>query len=311
MCVGFYTLAHPDYALILCTNRDEFLERPTLRAQFHTLDRRVSGTPASEERSPILSGIDAAAGGTWLGIHQSGRVAMLTNITEAFSQREHTRGELTSAFLGSDPNEPLEEYAKRLTLPENHKDYAGFNLTLFQPTPESESTGLQYDGFYVTNSGGGGNITYRTLSKVDKKMGGITNGVENVDGGMWLKLIEGKTSMEALLGTPDLTEEQLVDGLFGLLSLQNPAPPTSRYDLRKTIRVPPIKIESHNASGLGATSGPRYYGTRLSTVILITRKGEVLFVERDIWKLDVDGGQPVMGSHSDDRRFRFSLALPK
>ena len=51
------------------------------------------------------------------------------------------------------------------------------------------------------------------------------------------------------------------------------------------------------------------YGTMLSTVILIKRNGEVLFIERDIWTHG-PGGAPVRPTdHSTDRVFRFKLAI--
>ena len=51
---------------ILCTNRDEYLARPTQNACFHGPD------------NGILSGIDLQAGGTWFGINRAGRVALLS-----------------------------------------------------------------------------------------------------------------------------------------------------------------------------------------------------------------------------------------
>jgi hypothetical protein len=57
-----------------------------------------------------------------------------------------------------------------------------------------------------------------------------------------------------------------------------------------------------------------YYGTRLSTVILVRRDGSVLFVERDIWSLPVQEGKhedarpTKCEPASRDRTFRFHLA---
>jgi uncharacterized protein with NRDE domain len=69
MCVAFFTLDHPDYALILCSNRDEYLSRPTKPTCFHSFGRDVD--------PHILSGIDVQAGGTWLGLNQAGKLALL------------------------------------------------------------------------------------------------------------------------------------------------------------------------------------------------------------------------------------------
>jgi uncharacterized protein with NRDE domain len=50
---------------------------------------------------------------------------------------------------------------------------------------------------------------------------------------------------------------------------------------------------------------PTFYGTRLSTVLLVRRDGTVLFIERDIWKL-VDG-KAVKPEPPTERRFRFNI----
>ncbi len=58
-----------------------------------------------------------------------------------------------------------------------------------------------------------------------------------------------------------------------------------------------------------AADGPDYYGTRLSTVLLIRKDGRVLFVERDIWQLDSDGN-PKLADPRGERIFHFNLTLP-
>lgn len=51
---------------------------------------------------------------------------------------------------------------------------------------------------------------------------------------------------------------------------------------------------------------PEFYGTRLSTVLLVRRDGSVLFIERDIWTLDSEGNV-MRGEASRDRVFRFRI----
>lgn len=105
MCVGFWTLEHPAYALyvllkhlvilggelkwrlcrwhtrILCSNRDEFLSRPTTPAHWHSFG--PSGTDDHGE-GDVLSGRDLAAGGTWAGVSRTGRFALLCVIPRVF-----------------------------------------------------------------------------------------------------------------------------------------------------------------------------------------------------------------------------------
>ena len=87
MCVAFFTLDHPGYALcvvffreiwcrgvhfgisILCSNRDEHLSRPAEPARFHSFGGQVD--------IDVLSGIDLQAGGTWLGLSRTGKLGLL------------------------------------------------------------------------------------------------------------------------------------------------------------------------------------------------------------------------------------------
>jgi len=83
MCIFFFTLDHPVYCLIIATNRDEFLARPTKDAHWHNFSQ-LDPEAAAEAAPSILSGIDAhpSGGGTWLGISRSGRFGSLLNFTE-------------------------------------------------------------------------------------------------------------------------------------------------------------------------------------------------------------------------------------
>lgn len=45
----------------------------------------------------------------------------------------------------------------------------------------------------------------------------------------------------------------------------------------------------------------------MSTVLLVKRNGDVLFIERDIWKLV--NGAPVRADPSSERRFEFKLDI--
>lgn len=113
--------------LVLLSNRDEFLQRPT--------------TPAHQWTDmPIYAGRDDQSGGTWLGIHQqtlssdnvqsesvfsqNGRWAAVLNFRDGVQAApdQCSRGELVTDFLTSDLS-PL-AYARQVDL----QAYAGFNL---------------------------------------------------------------------------------------------------------------------------------------------------------------------------------------
>lgn len=102
--------------LLLIANRDEFYARPT--APLH-------GWPDAN----ILAGRDLQAGGTWLGVSRSGRLAALTNHRDPANVRANapSRGELVSGFLQTDSS--AEDYLNALA--ERATDYNPFNLLVF------------------------------------------------------------------------------------------------------------------------------------------------------------------------------------
>ncbi|KAF8549217.1 hypothetical protein OG21DRAFT_1515436 [Imleria badia] len=206
MCVVFFTLDHPDYPLVLCSNRDEYLSRPTEPARFHSF---------GEE--PVLSGIDVQAGGTWLGLSRSGKLAVLTNITEPHSEHATftSRGFLVSSFLASPSSHAWEDDVRKVVPPDAR--YAGFNLMLLSVAPACPS--VSFDALYVTNRGAGGPITYRALTDAQRHRGGLSNGIDGSGADDWPKVQHGVHALDALLDTlpPNTSDDQLTERLFDLL----------------------------------------------------------------------------------------------
>jgi uncharacterized protein with NRDE domain len=105
--------ASPHWPLVLASNRDEYLDRPTLPLQHWQGPRGAA----------LLSGRDLEAGGTWLGVSQSGRVAMLTNVREpGMRAGARSRGGLPLAWLEGDQD------AARFLAGLDAQAYSGFNL---------------------------------------------------------------------------------------------------------------------------------------------------------------------------------------
>ncbi|KAG5638749.1 hypothetical protein H0H81_010559 [Sphagnurus paluster] len=272
MCIALWALDHQDYALILFSNRDEFLSRPTQDAHFHDFETGIESRSGNAEGN-ILSGRDIKAGGTWFGVTRTGRVALL--------------GSLTSNFLLSDSLESLEDQVRRMT-PQDAK-FAGFNLLLFTAAPQGRADGpLHFDPLLVTNHGSGGTITSLPLSAPERLCGCVSNAVGELNKD-WPKVKQAKKEFDGLLQTlcVDTKEEELTDRLFNLLadfseSWRTPESVTERSHLRKTIHVAPFGIS-----------------------LDVKKTGETVFIERDIWKL-VDG-QAVKASPESQRVFRFQI----
>ncbi|KAF8685737.1 RNA recognition motif [Rhizoctonia solani] len=325
MCLAFWTLAHPRYALIIAANRDEFLSRPTIPANWHNFDDSDTG-----DKKYVLSGRDAIAGGTWLGINRKGDVALLTNITEPVGKYNSSRGELTSNFLTLSPTnetaDSISSYVKMLV--SQQRSYAGFNLLLASPTISTDR--VDYRGVMVTNSQAGGEITSRYLSNRECLSCGLSNSndsaCETSDENEWPKVSEGRKLFDETVNLEDLDDDGLIEALCQIMSVENPKRPTTRYGLRMTISVPPIPVEpgawsktinpssselpasADAAPALSSENRKDYYGTRLTSVILVRRDGRATFVERDVWVQQSDIGEPVKCSGSgSQRRFDFDL----
>lgn len=108
--------------LVLLSNRDEFLARPT--EPLHQWSDK-----------PIFAGRDSQSGGTWLGIqqalhqetyYQNGRWAAVLNFRDGVqaTDKERSRGALVTEFLTSHLS-PM-AFARQINL----LDYGGFNLII-------------------------------------------------------------------------------------------------------------------------------------------------------------------------------------
>ena len=171
--------AHPRYPLLLAANRDEFHERPAAPAHFWT------------DAPDVLAGRDLQAGGTWLGLHRSGRFAALTNHRDLHRPPKQgpSRGLLVRDAL---------EGAIDL---DSTAAYAGFNLL------HGHLDDLRY---------------HNNLEPTDQ---GLSNGIHGISNAFlntpWPKVQAAKKGMEQLLDAPDA---QLIGGLFALLANDDPAP---------------------------------------------------------------------------------------
>lgn len=91
MCVVALALdTHPKWRIILAGNRDEFHARPTAPlARWEGVD------------SHIIAGRDLVSGGTWLGVSQGGRMAVVTNIRtdDMPDPTKISRGDLVADYL--------------------------------------------------------------------------------------------------------------------------------------------------------------------------------------------------------------------
>ena len=236
MCLILAALdSHPDYALIVAANRDEFYDRPTAPAAFWA------------DHPSVLAGRDLEAGGTWLGIDRRGRFAAVTNYRQG--EREATaprsRGLLVSEYLAGDQDAP--GHVARVK--RDAARYNGFNLLA------GNARGL----VYFSNREG----TARTLGP---GIYGLSNHLLDTD---WPKVTASKTALGALLRGDGAS---LMQGLFALL-----ADPRQAADEHLPETGIGLEWERLLSAAFIATKD---YGTRSSSVVLVGRDGNVVFVER-------------------------------
>jgi len=239
MCILFIAVRqHPDYPLIIAANRDEFYQRPTQSSHFWTDD--------------MLAGKDLEAGGTWMGVTTTGRVAALTNIRAPGKEVKNarTRGELVLSWLqgtGQYSSSSAPEYRQHLG--EKRDLYNGYNL-LF-----GELTNL-----YVYNN------FEDSYVHLEEGVFGLSNA--NLDS-PWPKIMKGRDALAQRCKRKGELDRQ---GLFEILA-DNVA--AQDNDLPKT----GVPIEWERKLSSIFIKSPEY-GTRSSTLVTLNNDNLVTWEER-------------------------------
>ena len=233
MCIALIAhQAHAFYPLIIAANRDEFHARPTL--------------PAHWWPENVLAGQDVVAGGTWCGIHRSGRVALLTNFRDGKPRdpSARSRGELVVTALVSTrpPQRVLTDVLS------SSEKYQGFTLVSGKPG----------ELFYTSNRNW-------MVKRVPAGVSGLSNNFLDTP---WPKVERAKQRLKDALTEP-LVEPAV---LFDLL---RDATPAGDHELPDT----GVGIELERMLSSPFIIGGNY-GTRSSSVLLVDRLGGVELIER-------------------------------
>ncbi|RNC84497.1 MAG: NRDE family protein [Balneola sp.] len=237
MClITFAYKVHSEYDLVLAANRDEFYGRPTRRAQFWQ----------EENQENILAGKDLEAGGTWMGVEQTGKWAALTNYRDPSIERENppSRGELVLNYLAE--HRLPENYLRHIS--PGSSRYQGFNLLV------GDAEGI----FHFSNIN-------QESTRIKPGFHGLSNALMDTP---WPKLEQAKNDLAKAVSHDDIDYEQL----FSLLKNDHRAPDEELPDTgipkewERAVSSVFIKTEQ--------------YGTRSSTLLLIDKKGQAEFIER-------------------------------
>lgn len=239
MCVIFFAFQkHPDFPLILLANRDEFYDRPTQRA---------GRWPDFPE---IYAGRDLVSGGTWLGIHDHGKIAAVTNYRDPNAPPgDLSRGVLTSDFLksGKTAFDYLNEISRR------SRSFSGFNLLV------GEFNKSKTELFYYSNR-------QDKIIELSSGIYGLSNALLDTP---WQKVENGKRFMRENL-LKNLTKEALFSFLQDeTLTDDQDLPDTGiGYEREKALSAVFIKTPD--------------YGTRCSTIVTVNRDFVFDFSEKNL-----------------------------
>ncbi len=222
--------AHPDFSLVVAANRDEFYSRASANAGHWS------------EVPQVIGGRDLEAGGTWLGITETGRFATVTNVREPGRPKgRYSRGALPRDFLIGTGG--AGSYIEGIV----GSDYSGFNLL----------------------AGDGKELWYR--SNRDGRPRALPPGIYAVSNHLldtpWPKLVSAKARFSAALAELPRTE-----ALFAILADDSIAPDK---DLPNT----GVPLEWERLLSAIFVKSPDY-GTRASTVLAYGRNGSSTFEER-------------------------------
>lgn len=198
----------------------------------------------------------------------------------------------------------LKEFVRELLTSDT--PYSGFNLLLLSPSHQDGSSLLGYDAALLSNGGA-------TKPIVSDGRDTFTGEIREDE---WPKVAKGRQLLSEILAKPR-SEEELIEDLFGLLRYKVDSPPTTREDFRRNImidavRVAPVKAPHYVQEDTKEVDAEHtYYATRLSTVVLVRRTGEVLFIERDEWIYGEEClpklASAKAGDDRHERRFHFKI----
>lgn len=212
-------------------------------------DRPTRAAEFWPDQPDLLGGRDLSQGGTWLGLSRQGRLAMVTNYRNPHEAKgSRSRGLLVSQFLQQDGDTPSRYFE---ALRDQAHEYSGFNLL---------AGGL--DGlYYYTNR----SASLDTPRRLQPGLYGLSNHLLDTS---WPKVARAKTGLQTLVKQPSPDPEALLELLRDPTPALDACLPDTGVGLEWERLLSPIFIEGQR------------YGTRASTIVLISRRGETTFIEQ-------------------------------
>lgn len=283
MCIVITSTLHPDYPLIVLSNRDEYFNRPTQLA-----------TERSIGNHKILSPIDLGREerGTWIGVTSSGKIAVLLNYREEKGGvSDVSRGVLPIEYLNSESVSD-EEWLESLIKTERLGLIGGFSLIYGKLQLDPESRKLSHLNI-MSNRGDRGKIhaqkaldddLHRNISR--KHTFSVSNSLYYHP---WQKSIIGIDQLSGLVEESVKKQfpiTELKNRCFDILSLntyssevlEKGSAREKLEELQKSIFIPAIHMVTDASEERALTE----YGTRTQTVIILDKSGKLSYYEKDM-----------------------------
>ncbi|KAK7402400.1 hypothetical protein QQX98_011842 [Neonectria punicea] len=340
MCIVLFTTSHPDYALILIDNRDEYILRPTSRP--HWWSHGTSGRQVLSSRD-----LQRAEKGTWLGLTKDGLLAVLTNYREmTLDDTKHpihgvkSRGGMVTAWLGGLPEEGITDGVHKLVKDGGVKGVGGFSMVCTKLRKKSQ-------GIAIVSNRCGGVDDVPIVGKERGEIWGLSNTAFDASGTgeEWPKIKLGKQILNEVVSesiSKKTSQEELIAGLLSILDKDTLPPKTGDTSfleyinqLKHSIFIPQIGDDVHREAMKEAMAKGRaewtddmvaaeelaiegrpdpspspmmgfetgLYGTQRQTVVLVDWEGNVKMVERALW--DGNGNEVPRGE--GDVEFEFKI----
>lgn len=208
--------------------------------------RKTAAADYWSDYPEILGGRDLEASGTWMAMNKNGRVAMVTNYRDLknIKQTAPSRGALVSDFLLTDIH--AKEYLQ--SIEPKAADYNGFNLLV----------GNVDELYYLSNYKVG-------IEKLNNGIHGLSNALLDTP---WPKVAKGKARFASLIDKLDIDPEILFNMLYNEEQADDASLPDTGVGIERERMLSSMFIKSPN------------YGTRCSTVMLVSHDNHVQYHER-------------------------------
>jgi uncharacterized protein with NRDE domain len=256
MCLAAFAAGLSDrFPFVLLANRDEGFDRDAAAMDWWPGRRGIKrGEPG------LLAGRDLSAGGTWLGLTVSGRMALVTNVREPgrVLVGSPSRGELVPQWLQSE--HPAHDAAALLALGAVARN--GFNLLVADLASVGSADAVPASAQWLSNRP---QLQQRSLGP---GVHGVSNAALDTP---WPKLVRLKQRLQRMLGDkPNLSDLQAT-GFAALADPQRAADadlPATGLPLLRERQLSPAFIRI-----VGDDPAVAVYGTRCATLVVVQNQG--------------------------------------